>query len=210
MKGTLFSIIVVFILLAGCGPGTVNKPENLKQAVVEDSVKQVNPEVIAASAPDSSLQAYGNLYFGMKKAEVADKNETRQQLGKYEYNFGYSFNGDSALYRVIIKSDGIKVITYDTELLAVYRNLAQIVETRYGKPAVHLKFPSVFDVQDRRKYKLDEWAAGAKQIQISLVENNLNSYSVACEITHQKMSEAESTRQKNFENKDVIDAAKKF
>lgn len=210
MKSILFSIIVVFILLAGCGPVAVNKPENLKQAVVEDSARQVNPDVIAASVPDSSLQAYGNLYFGMKKAEVADKNETRQQLGKYKYNFAYSFNGDSALYRVIIKSDGVKVVTYDTELLAVYRNLAQIVETRYGKPAEHLKFPSVFDVQNSHKYKVDAWDTGAKQIQISLVENNLNSYSVVCEITHQKMAEAETTRQKNFKNKDVIDAAKKF
>lgn len=134
MKSILFSIIVTFILLAGCGPVAVNKPENLKQAVVEDSARQVNPDAVVASVPDSSLQAYGNLYFGMKKAEVESKNEKRQQLGKYEYNFGYSFNGDSALYRVIIKSDGIKVVTYDTELLAVYRNLAQIVETRYGKP----------------------------------------------------------------------------
>ena len=210
MKGTLFSIIVTFILLAGCGPGTVNKPENLKQAVVADSARQVNPDVIAASVPDGSLLAFGNLYFGMKKAEVESKDEPRQKLGKYDYNFDYSFNGDSVLYRVIIKSDGIKVITYDTELLAVYRNLAQIVETRYGKPAEHLKFPSVFDVQNSHKYKLDAWDTGAKQIQISLVENNLNSYSVVCEIMHQKMSEAETTRQKNFKNKDVIDAAKKF
>lgn len=210
MKGILFSIIVATFLMAGCGPVAVNKPENLKQAVVQDTARQVKPDAVVASVPDSSLLAYGNLYFGMKKPEVESKNEPRQQLGKFKYNFDYSFNGDNALYRVIIKSDGVKVITYDTELSAVYRNLAQIVETRYGKPAVHQRFPSVFDVQDRRKYQLDEWDAGAKQIQISLVENNLNSYSVVCEITHQKMAEAEITRQKNLKNKDVIDAAKKF
>ena len=210
MKSILFSIIVVFILLAGCGPVAVNKPENLKQAVVEDSTRQVKPDAVVVSIPDSSMLAYGNLYFGMKKAEVESKNELRQKLGKYNYNFDYSFNGDNALYRVIIKSDGVKVVTYDTELSAVYRNLAQIVETRYGKPAVHQKFPSVFDVQNSHKYKLDEWENGVKQIQISLVENNLNSYSVVCEITHQKMAEAEISRQKNFKNKDVIDAAKKF
>jgi hypothetical protein len=156
------------------------------------------------------MLAYGNLYFGMKKNEVESKNEPRQQLGKYKYNFDYSFNGDSGLYRVIIKSDGIKVITYDTELSAIYRNLAQIVETRYGKPAEHLRFPSVFDVQNSHKYKLDEWGNGAKQIQISLIENNLNSYSVTCEIIHKQMAEAEVLRLNNLKNKDVIDASKKF
>jgi hypothetical protein len=210
MKSILFAFLAVFLLFTGCGPVKVNKPEPAKQTEKSDSVQIVKTDSTEITAPDSSLLAYGNLFFGMKKAEVERKNESRQQLGKYEYNFNYSFNGDSGLYRVIIKSDGVKVVTYDTELSAMYRNLAKIVETRYGEPEVHLGFPSVFDVQNSHKYKLDEWNNGAKQIQISMVENNLNSYSVVCEITHQKMAETETTRQKNFKNKDVIDAAKKF
>lgn len=208
MKGIHFNILAAFVLLAGCGPVTVNKPE--KQVLVKDSAQQVKPDSVIALVPDSSLLAYGNLYFGMKKSEVESKNEPRQKLGKYEYNFGYGFNGDSALFKVIIKSADVKVISYDTELSAMYRNMAQIIETKYGSPDVHLKFPSVFDVQQSGKYKLDEWDAGAKQIQIFLVENNLNSYSVNCEISNKQMTEAEILRLKNLKNKDVIDASKKF
>lgn len=208
MKRINFNIIVAIILLAGCGPVTVNKPE--KQALVWDSAQQVKHDSVVASVPDSSLLAYGNLYFRMKKSEVESINEPRQKLGKYEYKFGYGFNGDSALFKVIIKSDGVKVISYDTELSAMYRNLVQIIETRYGSPKTHLKFPSVFDVQQSRKYKLDEWDTGAKQIQIFLIENNLNSYSVICEISNKQMTEAEILRLKNLKNKDVIDASKKF
>jgi hypothetical protein len=92
----------------------------------------------------------------------------------------------------------------------MYRNMAQIIETKYGSPGVNSKFPSVFDVQQSRKYKVDEWDAGAKQIQIFLVENNLNSYSVSCEISNKQMAEAEILRLKNLKNKDVIDASKNF
>lgn len=208
MRNILFFILPGLIFLAACGSVTINKPE--KSAELKDSVSPVKAEVVVQSAPDSSLLAYGNLYFGMKRTEVVQKNENRQQLGKYEYNFGYDFNGDSVLYRVKIASDGIKVISYDTTLKAMYRNLLQIVETRYGKPGKHNEFPSVFDVQNQGKYTTDNWELGNKQIDISLRENALNSYSVVCEITHKQMAVAEKTRLSNEKNKDVIDAAKKF
>lgn len=208
MRSILFFLVPVFIFLTACGPVTINKPE--KSAELKDSVSPVKAAAIVQSAPDSSLLAYGNLYFGMKKPEVAQKNENRQQLGKYEYNFGYDFNGDSVLYRVKIFSDGVKVIGYDTTLKILYRNLVQIVETRYGKPGKHNGFPSVFDVQNSGKYTTDNWELGNKQIDISLRENALNSYSVICEITHKQMADAEKTRLKNVKNKDVIEASKKF
>jgi len=208
MKGTFFVVVSGLFLMAACGPVTISKPE--KQATVADSVQQPASIPIVQTAPDSTMLAYGNLYFGMKKADVERKNETRQKLGKYEYNFDYSFNGDSALYRVIIKSDGEKVISFDTRLLSNYRNLAQIVETRYGKPAKHNGFPSVFDVQNSGKYVLDSWMVGQKKIDVLLRENALNSYSVLCEISHQPMADAELIRLKNIKNKDVNEAASKF
>lgn len=208
MRSILLFILPGLLYFTACGPVTVNKPE--KSAAVKDAVSPVDTEITARPAPDSSLLAYGNLYFGMKKAEVAQKNENRQQLGKYEYNFSYDFNGDSVLFRVKIFSDGVKVIGYDTTLKNLYRNLVQIVETRYGKPGKQNGFPSVFDVQNQGKYTTDNWELGNKQIDISIRENALNSYSVVCEITHKQMAVAEKTRLKNEKNKEVIEASKKF
>lgn len=208
MKGNIFIIVAVLFLFAACGPVSVNKPDKL--TTIADSASQVKAETVVQPAPDSTMLAYGSLYFGMKKAEVERKNEPRQKLGKYEYGFDYSFNGDSALYRVTIKSNGVKVIGYDTDLIAYYRNLAQIVETRYGKPAEHSGLPSVFDVQNSGRFLIDRWSQGSKQIDIVFKENALNSYSVLCEITHNPMAEAETVRLKSIKNKDVNEAAKKF
>ncbi len=202
MKTTVIFLLVFFVV-AGCGPVTINKPVPGKQSVAPDSVQQLKTALKATAIPDSSLFAFGNLYFGMKRNEVIKKNENRQHLGKYDYNFRYAFNGDSSMYQVVIYSDGVQVLGYDTSLKALYRNLAQIVETRYGTPVKHNSFPSVFDVQNAGKYLLDQWMKGNKQIDISLHENAMNSYSVLCEITHKTMAEAEK-------NKDLKEAARKF
>ena len=208
MRRLLLIILPGLIFLTACGPVTINKPT--KAAELKDSASPAKTELNAKSASDSSLLAYGDLYFGMEKSEVAKKNENRQQLGKYEYNFSYDFNGDGVLFRVKIFSDGVKVIDYDTTLKNLYRNLVQIVEARYRKTGNHNGFPSVFDVQGLGKYTTDNWEFGNKQIDISLRENALNSYSVVCEITHKQMFETEKTRLNNEKNKDVIEASKKF
>lgn len=173
---TIYIFATAILLFSGCGPVTIKNPPFEKQAST-DSVNQsqiLNDTLLTDSI--QNIQAFGDLYFGMKKNEVEQKNEETQLLGKFNYNFSYEFNGDSALYKVIIQSDGKKVIEYDTSLKNSYINFLNIVETRYGKPFKHSGYPSVFDVQQVKKYKIDEWETDNKQIQISLRENAMNSF----------------------------------
>jgi hypothetical protein len=195
----------------GCGPITINKP-NAEKPVAIDSVNMQSNSSDSVSTADTLkyMQAYGDLYFGMKRAAVEQKNKEIQKLGKYEYNFSYCFNGDSMLYKVIIKSDGIKVINYDSDLKNLYRNLYQIIETRYGEPAKRNEYPSIFDVQQTKKYTLDRWQTGSKQINLALNENAMNNYSVLCEILDSVMFKTEQKRLKDLKNRDITEAAEKF
>jgi hypothetical protein len=154
--------------------------------------------------------AFNNLMFGMEKDTVEQLNETRQMLGKYYYNFNYSFNGENKLYKVRISSEGVQVIKFDSDLKSRYQNLVQIIQTKYGKPVTSRDYPSIFDVQKSKKYLMNQWEIGIKQINLALQENAMNSYSVSCEIFDKNLNEAELQRLKDVKNHDVIEAAEKF
>jgi len=212
MKSAKLIFFVFISIISGCGPVTIKPAEPGKQ-LKSDSVQADSLQAGTAATDTiskSKIHAFGDLYFGMKKAEVERLNEPRQQLGKNEYSFDYLFDGDSMLYKVNIRSAGVKVIGYDSSLKAYYNNLYNILQTRYGEPETHTGFPSVFDVQNAGKYKIDFWEEEGKIVEILLRMNALNSYSAVCEITAKEMEQAELKRQKNIKNKDVIDAANKF
>ena len=169
----------------------------------QDSAKNAEIEIVQKTA-------FGNLMFGMEKDSVEEFNEKRQLVGKYNYNFSYSFNGENQLYKVKLSSDVVKVIQFDTDLKNNYLNLLKILEAQYGKPLISKNYPSVFDVQENKKYEINRWEIGVKQINLALQENGLNSYSATCEILDKNMEEIENQRLKNLKNKDIIEASKRF
>jgi len=154
--------------------------------------------------------AFNNLMFGMEKDTVEQLNETRQMLGKYYYNFNYSFDSENKLFKVRISSDGVKAIKFDTDLKSRYQYLVLIIQTKYGEPVTSRDYPSIFDVQNSKKYLMNQWEIGIKQINLALQENEMNSYSVSCEIFDKNLNEAELQRLKDVKNHDVIEAAEKF
>lgn len=210
--------IVLVLLLASCNP-FVKKP---KEAAPTDTVHVKTADELLAeekARQDSIEQAryeqmqqtpFGDLRFGMNKEATVSANEKRQKLGKYSYNISYSFTPDDQLYKVRMVSDEVKAIRYDPDLKANYQNLLKIISNKYGEPATRNEYPSIFDVQDVKKYSMNTWNEGRKQIQLSLVENNINSYVVLCEISDQNMSSEEQERLKNEKNRDVIVASEKF
>jgi len=215
-----YSILLILILLfTQCN--FLKKKEN-KEIVKEQQPKEKTREEIFAEekAKQDSLDnaifellqktPFGNLAFGMCKEEVDKSNEKRQLLGKYNYNFGYSFNQENQLYKVKIKSDGVKAIHFDTNLKYNYQNLYQIIKTKYGESATNRIFPSIFDVQNSKTLQMNRWETGTKQINIGLQENGMNSFSVICNIFDKNMAEMETQHLKNLKNKDVIEASEKF
>lgn len=218
MRSIFTAGIVLVLLLASCNP-FVKKP---KEEVPTDTVHVKTADELLAeekARQDSIEQAryeqmqqtpFGDLRFGMNSEATVAANEKRQKLGKYFYNFSYSFTPDDQLYKVRMVSDGIKAIRYDTDLKFNYLNLLKIISNKYGEPATRHEYPSIFEVQDVKKYSMNTWNEGRKQIQLSLVENGINSYLVLCEISDQNMSSAEQERLKNEKNRDVIEASEKF
>ncbi|WP_346862073.1 hypothetical protein [uncultured Draconibacterium sp.] len=154
--------------------------------------------------------AFGDFVFGMNKTQVAELNVEKEKLGKYNYSLSPRFTNQDELYQLTLKSSGVKAIKFESDLSGNYTNLFKIIETRYGAPLMQKKFPSVFDVQESNKYLMSKWEQGTKIIAISLVENNLNSYAVVCDIFDSNMSAAEKERLNKFKNKDITEAAEKF
>jgi len=154
--------------------------------------------------------AFGNFMFGMNKKEVSELNVENEKLGKYNYTLAPHFTETNELYKLTLKSSGVKALNFETDLLSRYTSLFNIIETRYGTPVNQKKFPSIFDVQESKKYLMSKWEKGTKNITISLVENNLNSYAVVCDIFDSTMSASEADRLKKLKNKDILEAAEKF
>ena len=121
-----------------------------EEKVRQDSIK-------LAEYQQMQQTPFGDLRFGMSKEEVTQNNEKRQKLGKYSYTFSYTFTPDDQLYKLRISSDGVKTIQYDSELKANYQNLLSIIKTKYGEPETKRDFPSIFDVQDVKKYRMNTW-----------------------------------------------------
>jgi hypothetical protein len=219
MKRSLFLISFFALLFSQCG--LVNNKKQKEDKTAQHAVVKTQEELIAEeklrldsieNAAYGLMQktAFGDLMFGMNKDQVELTNEKRQLLGKYNYNVGNLFNGDSELYSVIISSDGVRAVGFDTDLRSRYSNLYKIVKTKYGESNSKRNFPSIFDVQKTGRYWIDKWELGTKQIQLGIKENNLNSYSVTSKIFDVNMEEIELQRLRDIKNKDVIDASKKF
>lgn len=217
-KSVIFMIFFIF-LFSQCGLVKNKKP---KEEVIPVPEVIKTPEQILAeeklrldSIENAAFEqaqkiAFGDLQFGMEKNEVETKNEKRQLLGKYNYNFSYAFNNEDQLFKVKIKSDGIKAIQFDTNLKSNFQNLSEILKTKLGEPEKTRNYPSVFDVQNSKKMQMSHWEMGTKQINLGLQENGMNSFSVICDISDRNMDEAETLRLKNLQNKDIIEAAGKF
>lgn len=218
MRSILATIVLSLLIITACNSFTKKQSETpppdtihvksaeellAEEQARQDSIKQAEYEQMQQTP-------FGDLRFGMGREEVSQKNEKRQQLGKYSYNFTYSFTPENQLYKVIISSDGVKTINYDSALKANYQNLLDIITAKYGDPETKSGFPSIFDVQDAKKYSVNKWSEGTKQIQLLLVENNMNSYAAVCEIFDQNTNSAEQERIKNAKNRDVIEASEKF
>ncbi|WP_346858569.1 hypothetical protein [uncultured Draconibacterium sp.] len=154
--------------------------------------------------------AFGDFVFGMNKTQVAELNIESEKLGKYNYSLSPRFTNQDELYQLTLTSSGVKAIKFESDLSGNYTNLFKIIEIRYGAPLMQKKFPSVFDVQESKKYVMSKWEQGTKIIAISLVENNLNSYAVVCDIFDSNMSAAEKERLNKLKNKDITEAAEKF
>jgi hypothetical protein len=114
------------------------------------------------------------------------------------------------LYKVKLNSDGVKAINFDSGLKSNYNNLFQIIKTKYGDPATSKGFPSIFDVQNSKKYQMNIWELGTKQIILGLQENNMNSFSVYSEILDKNMFEIEKQQLSDSKNKHIIQASEKF
>lgn len=219
MKPYFYLFFPLIFLFTQCGIILNKKP---KEEIVTTQENVKTPEELLAEekAKQDSIEnaefelmqktAFGDLIFGMSKEETEQKNERRQQLGKYSYNFNYNFNSNNQLFKVRLNSDEVKAIQFDTELKNRYQNLFQIVSSKYGGPSLNRNFPSIFDVQKSKKYKMSQWEKGTKQIQLFLQEKDLNSYLATCEILDKNMNEEEIQRLNNLKNNDVIEAANKF
>lgn len=188
----------------------------------ENAVQEKTPEELweAEKAKQDSIDnlvydkmqktAFGDFVFGMNKTEVAELNIDKEKLGKYDYFLSPRFTDADELYQLTLTSSGVKALKFDAELSGRYTNLFKIIETRYGAPVLQKKFPSVFDVQESKKYVMSKWEQGTKIISISLVENNLNNYAVVCDIFDSNMSATEKDRLNRLKNKDITEAAEKF
>lgn len=169
----------------------------------EDSIENAEFEKMQKTA-------FGDVMFGMIKDSVFNLNEERQHLGKYDYNFSYSFNNEDKLYKLKLTSGAVRAIQFDSDLNNRYQNLFRIIQTKYGEPLSQKEYPSIFDVQNNKKYQISKWEKGTKQISVGVQETGKNSYSAFCEILDKNMTEAELERQKNLKNKDIIEASSKF
>lgn len=217
MKPIFLPVLVFVVFAYGC-TNLFNKKAEEKTS----GEKVISPEELAAieKARQDSLKqaefekmqktAFGELMFGMEKDSVLKKGSKRQQLGKFSYNFNYSFNNENRFFKLRLVSDGVRALEFDTQLKNRYDNLFKIIHTRYGEPVNKNSYPSVFDVQEHKKYQISKWVQGTKEISMGLQQNGMNSYSVYCEIFDKNMDEAEQQRLKNLKNKDIIDAASKF
>lgn len=219
MKRTNLLTLLLVVLFTQCG--LISNKKQKQEVKNEPEVVKTQEEILAEekmrqdSIENAALEliqkkAFGDLIFGMEKELVEKTNEKRQLLGKYNYNFSYSFNENDELYKLKISSDGVKAIQFESDLKSRYQNLYQIIKTKYGEPLSNRKFPSIFDVQNSKKYQLNNWEAGTKQINLGLQENGTNSYSVICEIFDKNMNESETNRLRDAKNSDVIESSKKF
>lgn len=217
-KHVLYILLFVFFLI-GCktfNKKNTDEPE-IKSAEVLNLLEKEGSEqkprqdsIVNSKFEKMQMTAFGDLVFGMNKNQVEQNNENRQKLGKYLYNFTYSFDESDRLYEVILSSDPDKAINFDGQLKSKLNNLSSVVKTKYGQPARDLQYPSIFDVQETGNYFISEWDFEGKQIQLGLKENALNSYSVICNITDINLKENALKRLQDDKNRDIIDASEKF
>lgn len=218
MKAYVYFLLAVLISLSGCQNLFKKKP--VEEEIISEKVKSPEELLAEEQARQDSIKnmefermqktAFGNIRFGMSEDSVIVLNEKRQQLGKYNYNFSYMYNNEGQLYKLKLASDAVRAIQFDSDLNQRYQNLFKIIQTKYGEPLLRKEYPSIFDVQNQKKYPVSKWEEGRKQINIGLQEKGKNSYSAYCEIVDKDMNEAEQQRLKNLKNKDIIDAASKF
>lgn len=211
--------LLSFFFLSGCGmldnenqSKKVTPAEQLENRLEADSLTDEPSEDFVEIDTFAQAQkvAFGALGFGMGKEQVDTLNPRKQILGKYNYNFTYSFNADNQLYQVRLKSNGINTLYYDDNLKFNYQNLYKILKIKFGEPIFNRGYPSVFDVMNSKKLTLARWEIGIKQINLGLQENGMNSFSVFCEISDEEMKEAERLRVYKVKNKDILEAADKF
>ena len=156
------------------------------------------------------IHAFGQLYFGMEQSEVSQLNENRQRLGKHDYNFSYSYDGDGRLYELTVYSDQTKALTYETGIAGKYHNLYDIISMKYGKPSGSKYVPSIFDVMDAGTIWINQWQLEGKELILGVRERRYDSYDVVCRITELEMDQQEKERLFKVKNKDKIEASDKF
>ena len=218
MRSILPAVVLLGVVITACNlfakkavetpPPETIPVKTAEQLLAEEQARQ--DSIKNAEYLQMQQTPFGDLRFGMSKEEVTQNNEKRQKLGKYFYNFSYGFTPDDQLYKLKISSDGVKTIRYDSDLKANYQNLFSIIKTKYGEPETKHEFPSIFDVQDVKKYSMNKWTEGTKQIQLSLLENEINSYRTVCEITDMNRNAEELERVRKEKNKDITEASEKF
>jgi hypothetical protein len=206
MKTPVFILILMLSILSSCSFSDEKQVEKEEEEITEDTIVQ-SVEIISEVIPD---YAFGRLEFGMPKEQVAELNADRQLLGKHNYNFSYSYNGDGELYRITIFSDATKAITFESEIGGRYYNLHKIISMKHGDPTGSRYVPSIFDVMNAGILWMNNWVSDKKEIRLGIRERKLDSYDVICTITETEMEKMENERLFRIRNKDVIEASEKF
>lgn len=213
MKKPISILLFIIFVVSACDFVNNAKSKLLnstsQKPLAKSTLVEASADTIQVSTPPRK-KAFGNLYFGMPENEVKEKNEQRQKLGKYTYNFSYRFNGDNQLYAVTLLSNPVNTLHYDMELKNNYNNLSRILNEKFGKASFNTGYPSLFDVQNTRALVAQKWNDNDRQIQLGIRENKRDSYSVFCKIVDSEMDKQERERLYKLKNKDIIDAAEKF
>lgn len=126
--------------------------------LAEEKIRQDRFENVALELIEKT--AFGELVFGMEKELVERINEKKQLLVKFNSSFANSFNDESKLNKLKIKSKDVKAIYFDTNLKDMCQNLYEIIKTKCGEPSTSQKFPSIFDVQNNKQMRTIHWGNG--------------------------------------------------
>jgi hypothetical protein len=189
MKRILLSLLIISACTSNQSTETTAADDRL-QAIndkidrEQDSLKKVNLELIrvedsitlARQLKDVDV-AYGKIKLGMsEKAYKKVEGEYFQKIGMYEYSFQPAFY-ENKLYRLRIKSMGNNANEYDTYIKSGYRDLREIIETKYGQ-GENRSFPKFNDLKESTPHMISTWKIGYKQIDLGVEQDDYRYYVV--------------------------------
>lgn len=163
-----------------------NEQNHARLAFEQDSIQKAQEQI-----------AFGSLRFGMPSDTVRTLVKKMADprgfinMGNTTYSLRTRFTGNDRLYRIEFSGVRQNASFLKTTVLESARNLAAVIETKYGPASEQQGNPDFFKYKPGAMQVMHRWVVGAKEIQVGIREVSTGSqYSAEAWIWNTAMQNA--------------------